>query len=904
MAVLVLASFGYAQVTSITDIQYVADPATDDASPLLDQTVTIEGWVTFEPMSGGGNKLWVADAAGSWNGIYVYTGDTDYNLGFGWKVTTTGTVSEYYGLTQLIADTVIVLDEAVDWAIPPAACAYTVVTAADLAGGAATAEQYEGVLVQVENVTYNSALTYGEWDVVDGSANVVAVDNPTDAVYGYVHTPAVDMAYDYIRGPLNYTYDVYKLTPEIAYDIQVTENAGAGFYTPFAWFQQVRPMDMTMRENDIGDKYTWDHSYASSARYDSSAFQDTVLVHGLVSMPTGLSYAGDGVKFIMYDFDNVAAGAEAPPWSAVLSYDPDASTFPNLFIGDEVEVTGYISEYETSPSNMTELFITEPITVLSAGNALPDPVVVTVPDMRDPLTAEQWGTVFVEFQNVIVSDDDQPYDELFMVDNDITDDIPGIIIDADSDSLDDGAISVPPMGTGIDSLWGWVYHHYGDLVDVDGDNWVYKVEPLYKEHIVIGEGPPNIISVTRSPSAPGADAAVTVTANIADNSAVASASVFYKIGTGGSFVNVAMSYISGIEWQGVIPAQAEGTNVWYYVEATDDVPTSSTKPSDTAADLFGYWATDELGIYQVQYTPFSSGTSPYNGNTVTISGVITTGAETFAAYDGYFMQSGDLAPFSGICLTIPVGVATPVVGDLVTVTGTVDDEGTEYAFKWGDNTMLVDVVECIIVSSDNDFSVYPVTTANLNADLESFESVFVELTNLEIITLNSYDWSFVDASSDTFLLDDDMIYETEVDTWFSELTVGQTIDAVRGVVTFSFGTWKIEPRGSMDIGVLGVAGDPHGMPYEFALMPVYPNPFNPTTAIQYTLPKQSPVQLIIYNSLGQMVRMLVDADQNAGHHTAFWDGLSNGGMPVGSGVYYLRLFSEGRQQVRKMVMIK
>ncbi len=74
-------------------------------------------------------------------------------------------------------------------------------------------------------------------------------------------------------------------------------------------------------------------------------------------MPSGLSYAGDGVKFIYADI-------HGGPWSAILSYDPDSSAFPALFEGDLIQATGYIAEYSTGPANMTELFITEPINIL------------------------------------------------------------------------------------------------------------------------------------------------------------------------------------------------------------------------------------------------------------------------------------------------------------------------------------------------------------------------------------------------------------------------------------------------------------------------------------------------------------------------------------------------------------
>ena len=64
-------------------------------------------------------------------------------------------------------------------------------------------------------------------------------------------------------------------------------------------------------------------------------------------MPSGLSYAGAGVKFI---FSEIGGG----PWSGILSYNADSTAYPQLFEGDLIEMTGYIGEYRTAPSNMTE----------------------------------------------------------------------------------------------------------------------------------------------------------------------------------------------------------------------------------------------------------------------------------------------------------------------------------------------------------------------------------------------------------------------------------------------------------------------------------------------------------------------------------------------------------------------
>ena len=58
----------------------------------------------------------------------------------------------------------------------------------------------------------------------------------------------------------------------------------------------------------------------------------------------------------------------------------------------------------------------------------------------------------------------------------------------------------------------------------------------------------------------------------------------------------------------------------------------------------------------------------------------------------------------------------------------------------------------------------------------------------------------------------------------------------------------------------------------FKLLQNYPNPFNPTTTINFEIPVRENVSLIIYNTLGQKVRTLIDGSRSAGHYHVSWDG--------------------------------
>jgi len=91
----------------------------------------------------------------------------------------------------------------------------------------------------------------------------------------------------------------------------------------------------------------------------------------------------------------------------------------------------------------------------------------------------------------------------------------------------------------------------------------------------------------------------------------------------------------------------------------------------------------------------------------------------------------------------------------------------------------------------------------------------------------------------------------------------------------------------------------------FKLLPNYPNPFNAQTTIRYSLNEDAPVRLQVLNALGQSVRTLVDGKQNAGSHSAAWDGRSENGQNVASGIYLYHLEIAGKYAAtRRMALLR
>jgi hypothetical protein len=84
----------------------------------------------------------------------------------------------------------------------------------------------------------------------------------------------------------------------------------------------------------------------------------------------------------------------------------------------------------------------------------------------------------------------------------------------------------------------------------------------------------------------------------------------------------------------------------------------------------------------------------------------------------------------------------------------------------------------------------------------------------------------------------------------------------------------------------------------------YPNPFNPTTRIEYNITENSDVRIDVFNTKGQLVNSLVDSRQNAGEHSVIWNGMNQDNGSVPSGIYFYRLQTNKTTVTNKMLLLK
>lgn len=133
-----------------------------------------------------------------------------------------------------------------------------------------------------------------------------------------------------------------------------------------------------------------------------------------------------------------------------------------------------------------------------------------------------------------------------------------------------------------------------------------------------------------------------------------------------------------------------------------------------------------------------------------------------------------------------------------------------------------------------------------------------------------------------------------------------------GIRCFDMATNAQIPGGPVSTGlppfdILVRTAEPVGagsLPLATALGANFPNPFNPSTSIPFSLERAGKVSLRVFDVSGRLVATLLDGAQPAGTHVTTWDGRGLDGSPVASGIYFVRLDAAGKSATRKMTLLK
>lgn len=657
----------------------------------------------------------------------------------------------------------------------------------------------------------------------------------------------------------------------------------------------------------------------------SPLLDDTVTVRGVVVVDGGLAYSADG--------RNIWIQEGPGPWQGIdVRYGGNGATSPtdiwDLFAGDSVEITGVVERFgaETQINPLAN-----GVTAITSGRPV-GYTTVPIGDLNDGglinqiETGEQWEGQYIEITDVTVVSVGQPFSgnrQNFVVEDadgnqiQVSDRFPAgrsvAATNTNNRNDDPGELVIPSVGTTFDTIRGLVFHIYPSGCAADGNlTFGYELHPFDSDDIAIGESGPQISGVSRNPLVPNETQNTTIQANIVDpDGNVASALLYYAVGLNSTnFIAVPMTDIGGV-YQAEIPASAynHGDYVEYYLTATDDAGLMSAFPAQ-GEDQPIYYAIRPNGatIYDVQFAKEDdNGVSPYQGQSVSVTGVVTASAQPGDL--GYvYIQQPNQNRWAGLPLIQSSELNDLARGDSVRVTGQVVENFGLTAMEVNSVTDLGDgtVPNPVLVSPDS------FTNRTYFAEaLEGMLLVFANRDNSKIFVVDNNaddnfgsDNNFAEYRVGTSLLSDAngcrVLAGRQTNSAFSSLNVsyvndsswaandglispsiplcvvapGDSMCSLAGIMTYSFGNFKLLPRNNDDF--VSYSGencpDPSEdvcvLPDTLSLVAVsvldpvqgtlraYPNPAQRHLTVEHELTRPQALQVELLDLMGRRLRSL------------------------------------------------
>ena len=378
------------------------------------------------------------------------------------------------------------------------------------------------------------------------------------------------------------------------------------------------------------------------------------------------------------------------------------------------------------------------------------------------------------------------------------------------------------------------------------------------------------------------DGPFAVTATVTDNSTVASVMLYYRY-PGGDWQQVAM-IPNGDVFEGNLPGAMGGSShLDYYLTAQDGIGLSTAAPANAPVDFFTLYFTDLVYTYNAEDPDdpaWQLGVPGDQADTGTWVRVDPVGTN----WDGNPVQpeddhtdapgvacfvTGNAAPGEGAGTNDVDHGCTTLVSPTFALTGF--EKAFVHYWRWyGEDGNSIDDDFVVEVSSNGGTSW--VELERVVNEANSWQLVQVDLTELIDLT-DQVVFRFLACDENTQGLVEVGIDDFEVQTWVSGITAVDPADAA--------------PERSV-----------------FMLAQNQPNPFNPSTTIQFAIPRSARVELAIYAVDGRRIVTLVNEELPAGDHQAVWNGRDARGQAVASGTYFYKLVAGTDVMTKRMVLVK
>jgi len=339
----------------------------------------------------------------------------------------------------------------------------------------------------------------------------------------------------------------------------------------------------------------------------------------------------------------------------------------------------------------------------------------------------------------------------------------------------------------------------------------------------------------------------------------------------------------------VVPEINRTTNFIFRLEITDNDNESSIDYVKITVPIVGGYTP-----YNIQFAKdIGAGDdcypSEFEGQTLEVSGVVTA-VRPDQNYANFFFQDPIKKEWGGMFVYVNEGYTPPKIGDLVKLKGDI----VEYYGM----TEMKNIISTIILSSGN--SIEPVLSnaksisGGCSELAERYEGVLVRISNLIIAESGDESWRAIDRTGSVFI--DNYLFEGE----WPEPQEGTAYVSITGIVHYTYGEYKLMPRNKYDFNA-PLAGLPQ-IPENFELLINYPNPFNPTTTIEFKIKGEAHVKLNVFDIYGRKVATLINGVSLS--NKLIWNGKNDQGQLVPAGVYFARLESGNTIMNKKMIVLK
>ncbi|HGY55315.1 MAG TPA: T9SS type A sorting domain-containing protein [Caldithrix abyssi] len=562
----------------------------------------------------------------------------------------------------------------------------------------------------------------------------------------------------------------------------------------------------------------------------------------------------------------------AAAWSGIYVYDPDQAG--NVAMGDSVLLTGTADKYYelNQVKNLTEL------TVISSGNALPDPVTVTTGNFPQ----EQYESVLVTIREAQCTNPDLGYGEWEINDG------------SGPCRVDDLMFPFTPDSGATYTITGVGYHSFGN----------YKLEPRSDQDIHLVTDAPVITQLGLSSRVPFADQDFVDTVKVTGKNSITNVELRYRVNEGDMQSVTMITAGNDSTFTATIPASAysDGNRVDYWVFAEDN----QGKSTEGEHSYFFAGLTPILSLKQLD----QNNAILYDGYYARTSGVATVANGVFDAnHLSVYIQDEayggiNVFRYDAASREITPGHSYTVVGQLGQYNGliqiTPDDAQTD----------ITDNGEATLPDP------FEINIATLLSGAESFEGLLIKINKVD--TLFGGDaWPASGMNANMLITDDGgtnrLTLRIDKDTGIPDNAEPVWPQNIIGLFTqYDFDApydegYQILPRSMDDFSDATAIDDEHAfLPVTLKLYSAYPNPFNPTTTLRFDMPADlaaGKIELAVYNSLGQKVKVLT-RNASVGRNTVSWKGVNEQGNNVASGVYYAVLRAGHRQVVTKLLLIR